>query len=580
MQAFARRCGMAFIVLASFIFSASSAFALVVAPSPSTLQPSPTPSTSLYPNSPCLGGGHVATAADIASGVTPGTYICGSDAALISDPGAAKLDLTNNFLTGSAKTRGDATNMIPVFACRLDNFLKAAKAAGHTIMIYSGARPAAVQQAEAIKAATAGHPGTACGNGVTGIENCPHVQGRAADLSFNGVIQISPTQCEANAACKWAQLNARVFDLIFPLTGVPSGNPLERWHIEPKERAAVDKNANCAGGKMPATTQITRGIPTLDGTRDRISSVGYGTPTLGKCYKQPGSMLEEIPCASSNSGGMFGGLFGGNQTVPCFQYRGDKSYTPSRCSISSGGSSGSSGSLFGGGSDFGSMMQMMMGMQLGQGLGGSLFGGSGSNPTPSAPTPAYANPLLPPPIPPIPPQTPAATTRPPGTSAIDQLMAALGNTPAPTTPPPGPPTNTGGSNVLVSSTSVGQLEQPPQNPPPQTSPTNPRPTSTPANPGPPIIAQAPPTPPSGQLQQPTNAAPPLIPLNTMSSSTLAGEISVLTGQLNAATSAIAQASTTGSTSAITSALNSISNALAAIGRFFVNIFTPSATTAP
>src|SRR3989338_4002620 len=128
------------------------------------------------------------------------------------------------------------------------------------------------------------------------------------------------------------------------------------------------------------------------------------------------------------------------------------------------------------------MMQMRMGMQLGQSLGGSLFGGSGtSNQAPAKP-PTYYNPLISPP-PPV--QTPVSPTPTSGTSAIDQLIASLGETPA----TPGS-SNTGGTNISVATTSVGQLENPP-----------------------------------------SNSA--LVEVNTLSTSSLEEELSTLTGQLNA-----------------------------------------------
>ena len=251
---------------------------------------------------------------------------------------------------------------------------------------------------------------------------------------------------------------------------------------------------------------------------------GYGTPIAGRCYRDPGGMLQELPCASSSSGGFLSSLFGGNnKTTACFRYTGS-TYVPASCSISSGGLN----SLFGGNSSLG---QMMQGMQLGQGLGSSLFGGSGSsNPTPSAPAPSYYNPLMPPPIPV---QTSDVTQPPPGSSAIDQLIATLGSTTA--NPNTANPPNT---NISVATNSVGVV------------------------------------------QQPSNG---ISNLSNMSSSSIAQmqqQIIDLNGQLNAATTSIAFASSTGNTPAIVGALNSIGVALSAIGQFFANIFTPGATTTP
>ena len=409
------------------------------------------------------------------------------------------------------KTKG-ITCLNPDFAVGLDKMLKAAPG---NIKVYSGWRDYVP---------------------TGGGQNSLHKVGLAADILFS-----KPTGnkyiCQAGgvAGGTYLGLNSpdNLYRWVYSNGRSASGNRIDLFnkvnpflsgecdHVEFLAKVSLTSGPGCggSGALTGATGGIPQPSPITQGTGDRISSVGYGTPIVGKCYRTPGGALQELQCASSSSGGWLSGLFGSNKTISCYRYLGGKVFTPASCTMSSSGLS----SLFGGNS---SLSQMMTGMQLGQGLGSSLFGGSGtSNPPPSTPAPSYYNPLIPPP------QTPISPARPSGTSAIDQLIATLGSTPATTGS-----TNTVGTTVTVSSTSVGELEPAP----------------------------------GGSM----------IVISTISTSTLAGEISVLEGQLNAATSAIAVASSTGSTSAITGALNSIGGALTAIGHFFTNIFTPSAATTP
>lgn len=166
----------------------------------------------------------------------PGSPYIGKDAA------AAKLYLQSK-LAGAAKARGavSTTNMKPVFACRLAEFIKAAQTAGHNIELFSGWRPVEAQQ----RAVAVSRPGYAC----TGGSSCPHPQGRAADLLMNGVQVKTLQQCASNPACRWAHANAARAKLVFPL----NGNPLEPWHVEPIERSAVSGGGGCDGSGAPFT---------------------------------------------------------------------------------------------------------------------------------------------------------------------------------------------------------------------------------------------------------------------------------------------------------------------------------------
>ncbi|HWP61023.1 MAG TPA: M15 family metallopeptidase [Candidatus Paceibacterota bacterium] len=426
---------------ALFLTTAASA-APVSGFAPSIVSPVGTAPTQMLANSPCIGGGHLATSADIAGGVPAGTYVCSSDAQLISDPGVAKQDLANNFLTGSAKSRGSASTdtMVPVFACRLDNFLKAAKASGLSILIYSGVRSADTQASLATQAAQAGHPNTACGNGSAGLESCPHVQGRAADLTFNGTQGITQAQCQQNSACMWAHENAAKFQLVFPLTG----NPLEPWHIEPVERANVNKDADCNGGTVPSTAPASPfsnpgGMPDI-----AHPTIGSQAPAGG----QPGSGYGD-----GNFGGggpTSGGGYPNGYQQPCIPEQGLFGFGSSNnCTSANGGNN--------------NMMNQMMQMMMMQSLLSSLKPSTSSQqPTSGTQSSASA------PLPPIPMQTgttlPPVTPTPGNTSPTNLLVSSLqppaSNATTSTSTPPTVATTTASSMGQISSSTVPNATTP------------------------------------------------------------------------------------------------------------------------
>ena len=171
--------------------------------------------------------------------ITVGTCIDPNDQN-IGTSAAQKVEYLRTKLTGAAAARGSisVTRMNPTFACRLADFLKASELAGYDLKIFSGWRDVNAQNA-AVKTA---RPGYACRGGAS----CPHPQGRAADLLFNGSQSKTDGQCQANPACRWAHANAGRFQLSFPL----KTHPLEPWHIEPVERSGVPTSGPCSTGTI------------------------------------------------------------------------------------------------------------------------------------------------------------------------------------------------------------------------------------------------------------------------------------------------------------------------------------------
>ena len=392
---------------------------------------------------------------------------------------------TGKYAGGQAVTREQAIGRLnPAFAVQLYNMMSKQP----SLMINSAYRL------------------NTCTNSVgDGANKSNHKIGCAVDLSYD-----TNDPCRSGV-CLWVKTNAPQSGLHLRLLGSAG----EANHLEPQNIAACQ-----AGGTT--VPPIVPGTPVAGNSSQSMCAQQYASNPAA--YAACVQAYQKIDNQLNNPNYNLSSLFGGNnKTTACFRYTGS-TYIPASCSISSGGLN----SLFGGNSSLG---QMMQGMQLGQGLGSSLFGGSGSsNPTPSAPAPSYYNPLMPPPIPV---QTSDVTQPPPGSSAIDQLIATLGSTTA--NPNTANPPNT---NISVATNSVGVV------------------------------------------QQPSNG---ISNLSNMSSSSIAQmqqQIIDLNGQLNAATTSIAFASSTGNTPAIVGALNSIGVALSAIGQFFANIFTPGATTTP
>lgn len=278
--------------------------------------------------------------------ISVGTCYNPNDQYLNQNEEQAKQDLANNFLIGAAATRGakSATQMMPAFACRLDRFLNAAKNAGYSIKIFSGWRDGAAQEA----AASTARPGYACTSG----SSCPHPQGRAADLTFNGVTYKSYDACYANAACKWAQDNAKTYNLVFPLRS----NPIEPWHIEPTERSGLSRSAKCDGAPGAAapvsataytqtpTTQICAALGLSCGQQQNQCPSGYTySSTYGSCIPQQ----QQCP-----QGTVYSPQYGicaplqGQQQAPQQQAQ----QQPQQSSSGSSGSSGSGSSGYSSGS--------------------------------------------------------------------------------------------------------------------------------------------------------------------------------------------------------------------------------------
>lgn len=147
-----------------------------------------------------------------------------------------------------SKLENDRTHvegLNPEFACRLANFLKASEQQSppHNIKITSGYR-SEQRQAEVSRNGT--NP-MACGYETRVYTNCPHVNGRAADLRFNGAGVIKLPLCRTNEACKWAHENAGRFGLIFPLMPGVSKSLVEPWHIELNRSVATVQGSTQCG---------------------------------------------------------------------------------------------------------------------------------------------------------------------------------------------------------------------------------------------------------------------------------------------------------------------------------------------
>ena len=237
------------------------------------------------------------------------------------------------------QTKG-ITCLNPDFAVGLDKMLRAAPG---NIKIYSAWRDYVPQG---------------------GGQNSLHKYGLAADILFS-----KPTGnkyiCQQGGIAGGGYIQGpnspdKLYNWVYSNGRAASGNRIDLYnkvhsfmggecdHVEFLSKVNMQSGPGCGGSG--ALTGATGGPAPAQDTKDRLFGTGYGTPIYGKCYKQPGGMLEELPCASSNSGGLLGGLFGGSKTTNCYKYVGNKAFTPATCAISS--SSGSSNSLFGGNSDF------------------------------------------------------------------------------------------------------------------------------------------------------------------------------------------------------------------------------------
>lgn len=320
-------------------------------------------------------------------------------------------------------TKDGITELNYLFAEHLYDMLQAAKSKGYTLYITSGYR-----SPEAQKCANP--------NGFGGDYNSSmHTKGGAADLQYPDALGTSAKGCDkgsGSSAYQWVKENAKTYQIsLYNDNGHRTYVNGECNHVEisggvsggrgPGSPASPTSPEGICMQKFSNTTDYNSCVTADRKLQDQI---GTGSNTC-VTYIAAGQMRRVCPNGGSNDDIRYSAGYGKN-------------------------------GLFGSNSSFGSMMQMMMGMQLGQGLGstfGNLFSGSGSSNTSHAPTPTYYNPLIPPTTVPPPP----VSTTPPGTSAIDNLIASLGSSSSSNTQ-----TNTNTPvNVSASGDNVGQLQEPP-----------------------------------------------------------------------------------------------------------------------
>ena len=225
----------------------------------------------------------------------------------------------------------------------------------------------------------------------------------------------------------------------------PSGGPISQTSAPPYQTPAGQQTGGLQNGLVNQNQQfvVCSQFPLI---------IAASTQNC-----QSGNYLTTSTTCNNNSGllGIFGNSNCNNQ-LTCNNIGGTIVCNNNNTNCNNSGLLG----LFGGGSSncgssggLSDLMKYMQGMQLGQSLG-NLLGGTSPSPAPPPPAP------LPPPLynplgTPAPLSTPVSTNPTSGTSPIDQLLASLkNNTPASNA------TNTQGTTVSVSTSSVGQFQNP------------------------------------------------------------------------------------------------------------------------
>ena len=338
----------------------------------------------------------------------PGGEVCQQDLVKVTG-GCPELPypyLFTKYRPGAQSAKGGADGIIKLnaeFACRLYKFFKASDAASQNITIVSGYRSNDTQEVLWQAALTKYGDAADARKWVAPPGNSMHNKGLAVDLGFPS----------GNAGRDWAHNNVGTFNLTFRLSNEP-------WHVEPSTAPAGYTTP------LPSTTVAT-------------GEDGATSPQSGSPLSQ-----SQLPTGQQQR------IIGVSNVQTCtFQstgFNGTPVYLCNTTAASSGGG------LFGGGS--GNLMGGLAGMQLGNGLGSSLF-----SPTASQPSIAQS-PAPPAPLPPLPPPAPLpAIPTQGGSSSIDALLAALQNPSSATTsflppppPPPGPST-------------AGPIVNPPGSPP-------------------------------------------------------------------------------------------------------------------
>jgi hypothetical protein len=328
----------------------------------------------------------------------------------------------------------------------------------------------------------------------------PHQRGCAVDLSYNEANSANDPCTSTAGLCNWVKTNSRLVGLQLAYLGQPG----EANHLQPINLAA------CAQGNtsplVPTTLTPTQSAAITNGATCITTALG-----------------QQVCGQQNNPYSPFGqnGLLGGNNSMT-------------------------------------SMMTMMMGMQLLQGLSGSLTSALAQNTAGQTTTPT---PLPPIPLPPIAiPSQPISTnpTTPLGSSStLDNLLAALNN-------PSGTSTACAlDAQVCTDGSTVGRVA------PSCNFAACPVGTST-----------------IGEVV--SSSSPPTTATSTGTSTTLAlGSISISTSSLNnlqsafdsleSASATLAQDSMLQSTSTLQTVLNDLYNVLAAIGAFFAQLFGTTST---
>lgn len=205
-----------------------------------------------------------------------------------------------------------ATGLTPEFACRLARLIKGLESSGQ-ITILSGYR-SPKRQGEISRN---GENPAACGPREGSYAHCPHVTGRAADLTFNGVCpggckagMHSIVACQNDALCSLAHKEASRYGLIFPLTPRAKCGPtgtaclLEAWHIELDRSVQTVAGSTKCGDVNGQPGPGLDNVPTSPTTRltEALRNIfGVGTPpqagVLNRTPMEPGTCNVQIYCA-------------------------------------------------------------------------------------------------------------------------------------------------------------------------------------------------------------------------------------------------------------------------------------------
>ena len=167
-------------------------------------------------------------------------------------------------------------NFDPAFGGSLGSFLDAAKAAGHSISIYSGYRSPAHQKSLFDKAVQKYGSVAAARKMVAPPGKSRHNKGIAADLRY-----------ATPEALAWAHANAKKFGLNFRMSW-------ENWHIEPDGTIAVP------GEVAPTNATFDEAAKTREQAKEEIAQAKLDEQKIGQiaqAYQDPMRALDTIPSA-------------------------------------------------------------------------------------------------------------------------------------------------------------------------------------------------------------------------------------------------------------------------------------------